>query len=330
MMDNNFINGYQTRRHRRKSRLAKFLVIIFIGATMMYFTYNHFKKNETKVLSETVTPLAATEPSIGTSAATSPSTVNTSLKAVVENSLEGTKGTYGIVVKDIKTGEIYSANEHKVFEAGSLYKLWIMAVVYNKIQSGELKENQILSQDISVLNDKFNIDPELAEQTSGTITFSVNIALKQMITISHNYAALLLTEKIRLSSVATFLKQNGFSESKVGTEGDVPITAPSDMALFFEKLYQGELANQEYTNKMLDLLKNQQLKDKLPKYLPPDTAVAHKTGEIGFFSHDAGIVYSPKGDYIIVILSESNSPPGAEDRIAEVSQAVYNYFNGKD
>ena len=92
-------------------------------------------------------------------------------------------------------------------------------------------------------------------------------------------------------------------------------------------LYRLEkLADEQYTGLMVDLLKGQKLNEKLPKYLPKGTAVAHKTGEIGWFSHDVGIVYSPSGDYIIVVLSESESPAGANDRIAQVSKAVYEYF----
>ena len=32
------------------------------------------------------------------------------------------------------------------------------------------------------------------------------------------------------------------------------------------------------------------------------------------------------GEYIIVVLSKSAYPPGAEERIAEISRAVYEYF----
>ncbi len=71
--------------------------------------------------------------------------------------------------------------------------------------------------------------------------------LNQMITISHNYAALLLTEKVKLSTVAKFLQTNGFKESNVGTNGEAPVTTPSDIALFLEKLYKGQLANPTYT-----------------------------------------------------------------------------------
>ncbi|KKQ37961.1 MAG: Beta-lactamase, partial [Candidatus Levybacteria bacterium GW2011_GWC2_37_7] len=186
--------------------------------------------------------------------------------------------------------------------------------------------DEVLSEDVRVLNQDFNIDPESSELTGGTITLTVKDALKQMITISHNYSALLLTKRIKLSNVAKFLETNGFKDSSVGGSGDSPKSTADDIALFFEKLYKGELANTQYTKEMLDLLKAQTLNDKLPKYLPKGTVVAHKTGEIDYLSHDGGIVYTPKGDYIIVVLSESEFPSGAEDRIAQISKSVFNYF----
>lgn len=246
-----------------------------------------------------------------------------SLKEVVEKALEGGKGTYGVAVKDLRLGESFSFNEHKSFEAGSLYKVWVMAEAFRQIEGGILKEDEVLSEKIEVLNKKFNISSDSAELKEGVVSLSVQDALEQMITISHNYAALLLTEKVKLSKVAEFLKQQDFNESKVGTEGDSPTSTPSDIALFLEKLYKGELVN---SPKMLELLKKQQLNDKLPKYLPKEIPIAHKTGEIGFYTHDAGIIFTPKGDYIIVILSESDYPQGAEDRIAQISKAVYDYF----
>lgn len=251
---------------------------------------------------------------------------NGALKNIVQDSLKGTKGTYGIVIKNLKTGEFYALNEHTVFEPGSLYKIWVMAVTVDQIRKGELKGDEELSEDISILNDKFNISSESAELTEGTITFTVNQALEQMITISHNYASLLLTEKIKLSSVKAFLHKEGFNESTVGTDGSSPTSTPADIALFFEKLYKGKLANSQDTSKMLDLLIKQKLNDKLPKYLPSEAIVAHKTGEIDFFTHDGGIVYGPRSDYIIVVLSKSHLPAVSEERIADISKKVYDYF----
>lgn len=249
------------------------------------------------------------------------------LEKTITKVLEGSKGKYSIVVKNLKTGESFSINSHKPNKTGSLYKLWVMATVFNQIQNGKLTEDEILSEDIQDLNYKFSIASEEAELTEGKITLTVHDALQQMITISHNYAALLLTEKIKLSSVKSFLEKNGFLESKVSDSA--PISTPYNIALFLEKLYKGKLANKKHTKSMLGLLKSQKLNDKLPKYLPKNVFIAHKTGEIDFLSHDAGIVYTEKGDYIIVVFSQSNYPKGANERIAQISKAVYEYFNNQ-
>lgn len=285
--------------------LARFLLLILIGITAIIVVFNQFVKNKTE--SNNKIPAST-------------------LKSVIEKTLEGTQGTYGIAIKNLKTGLVYYANEHRIFEAGSLYKLWVMAAVYQQIQNGKLAEDQVLSEDVSALNDKFNIATETAEIKEGTLALTVHDALKQMIIISHNYAALLLTEKIKLSSVATFLKENGLNESIVGTSGGSPTSTPFDIALFYEKLYKGELANQQYTQEMINLLKSQTLNDGLPKYLPDRSKVANKTGDIGWFKHDAGIVYLQSGDYIIAIMSESDFPPGAQEKIALISKAVFDYF----
>lgn len=322
-------------RKTKKKRKLYFWLVIFIIIGIFYYSLSNNDKAAVQSANTNESGEVAgalTQTTSDTETQSSPSPVPKSyktLQATIEKSLEGTAGSYGIFVKNLKTGESFSLNENKQFESGSLYKLWTMAVVFNEIEKGNLEEDDKLSQDIAVLNKKFGIDPENAEQTSGTITLTVSQALTQMITISHNYAALLLTEKIKLSTVAAWLKDKNFTYSKVGTDGDAPITTPLDIALFLEKLYKGELANSENTQKMIDLLKAQQLNNKLPKNLPPGTVLAHKTGELGWFSHDAGILYSEKGDYIIVAMSESSSPKGAEERIAQLSLDIYNYFAKK-
>lgn len=288
-------------------KIKIFIYLILIISLFIYF--NRDKINNQSLLSPFV------------------SSQNQNLRKEIDKSLQGTNGTYAIVVKNLKNNESYLLNEHKVFEAGSLYKVWVMAEVFNQIQKGEIKEDEVLSSDIVTLNKKFNISSDSAELTDGGITLSVKNALNQMITISHNYAAMLLTEKIRLSKVASFLERNGFNESKVGINGGSPTTTASDISKFLEKLYKGDLADQENTQKMIDLLKAQTLNNKLPKQLPKEAIIAHKTGEIGYFSHDGGIVYAPKGDYIIVVLSETDYPPGAEDKVAQISKVVYEYFN---
>lgn len=304
--------------YSRKKRKRKLLFYLFVGL-LLFFLYSKFTAITKS--SELISPL----PASGKHEVQSEG----ELGKIIQTVLEGSTGIYGIAIKNLKTNETYFQNEHKIFDSGSLYKIWVMAETLNQIKSGELKIDQVLSRDIKYLNEKFNVSPEYAELTEGSITLTVENALKQMITISHNYAALLLTEKVKLSSVTSFLQINGFKDSQVGTDYDSPKATPNDIALFFEKLYKGELADTEYTNKMLELLKMQKLNGKIPKNLPEGTIIAHKTGEIFYLTHDGGIVYTPKGDYIIVVMSDSDSPKGAEERIAKISEAVYKYFTSK-
>ena len=249
------------------------------------------------------------------------------LESAVETALEGTKGSYGVYIKNLKTNVVFMRNDHISYDAASLYKLWIMGVAYNQIESGRLKKDQTLSQDVKVLNEKFDIASEAAEMAEGKVTLTVSQALEKMITISDNYAALLLAEKVRLSTVGDYLKEKGLNESTVGTNGSTPKTTASDVALFFEKLYRGELGNADSTESMFTLLKNQRLNNKIPKNLPDGTVIAHKTGELYMNTHDAGIVYTEKGDYIIVVLSKSDNPEAAEGRIGNISEGVFNFFN---
>ena len=304
--------------------LITFFVAGFFVTTVASWVRQSFAKNsiEYKLLSPIADP-------VGTSRKLIKSITNPQkpLKNVVEEAMRGSKGDYAIVIIDLEDGETYEIQEKKTYGSASLYKLWVMAVVFDQIEKGELKENEILHKAIVDLNSEFDISSDSAEQQDGEIALSVAQALHQMITISHNYAALLLSDRIGLTNVATFLKKNGLSHSSINQP---PRTTAADIVMFYEKLYRGEIVSKSASEKMLTLLKKQQLNDRIPKYLPKDVAVAHKTGELDYFKHDAGIVFTKNGEYVIVVLSESEFPESAAERIAQLSKAVYAYFEEKE
>ncbi|HEX6977049.1 MAG TPA: serine hydrolase [Patescibacteria group bacterium] len=252
---------------------------------------------------------------------TTPLSSTLKIKDKVKAELGGIGGTYGVAVKDLKRNATYHENEHIPFEAASLYKLWVMAVAYQQIQSGKLSEGEILTGDASGFSYEFG---DFATPGESGGSYTVKDALKQMITVSDNYSAYLLSNKIGLSSITDFLDKNGFRESYI--EVDNPTTTAYDVSLFFEKLYKGQLANKTNTDKMLSLLRDQQLNGGIPKYLPEGILVAHKTGDINSFTHDAGIVYGTKRDYIIVVLTNSGEKKNVQEEIANFSKAIYNYF----
>lgn len=252
----------------------------------------------------------------------SSSGLGTAIETITDNS--GIK--FGIYIKDLKSGKSYKLNEEEVFEAASLYKLWVMSMVFDKISKGDLKEGDSIQADIKDLNEKFKINEGEAELKEGNLQYTIKSALEQMITISHNYAAFMLLGKVSNSEINLYIKSLGLKNSQMSFP---PKTAPGDIGIFYEKLYTGEIVSSEYSKQMLEVLKRQKINDRIPKYLPEEVVVAHKTGELPGIRNDAGIVFSPKGDYIIVILTEGKNVEELSEKIAQISKVVYEYFNRK-
>jgi beta-lactamase class A len=96
------------------------------------------------------------------------------------------------------------------------------------------------------------------------------------------------------------------------------------MALFLEMVARRTAVSSKASEEMLDLMLAQQVSDRLPALLPPDTKVAHKTGDLPEVTHDVGIVYSPQATYVIAVLSDRG---GEYEPIALLSRAIYDYFN---
>lgn len=292
-----------------------FLVFVLIIISVTFLSV-HDAAKESVNASEITAPTATIFPTIH----------DDRLKQTVENALRGTTGSYGVVVKNLDSGEHYEFNEHVSYNSASLYKLWVMAVAYQQIEEGKLSESTVLSEDLQILNKQFGIPTDDSAPSIGNVAFTVGDALYKMITVSDNNAALLLTEKIRLSSITSFLADNKFEETVINRNTILPTTTPHDVALFFEKIYRGEMGNKESTEKMLSLLKAQQLNSKIPRLLPADIIIAHKTGELDDYTHDAGLILDKRGDFLVVVMSKSGKPDQAATRIANISNAIYTHY----
>ncbi len=321
----------QARRNKGTNMRRFFLLSVYfflLAFILHFFSDSVLQKSST---SNIISPLVESAHSsvIEESIQNIRSVFASDLKRIVEENLGGedVSGRYSVVIKNLNTNDYYAYHEREEFLSASLYKLWTMGAVYEKIEAGKLKKNQVISAQVEELNEQFRIASEEAELTEGSVSYPVEDALEQMITISHNYAALLLTSTIRLQSTKEFLAEYGFTNSYVGA--DLPKTTAHDIAKYYELLYKKQIVNSIYSEEMMARLQRQRLNDRIPKYLPEDVKVAHKTGELYGFKHDAGIVFAPFGDYIIVLLTESKNPADTAERMAKLSQAVYEYFEKK-
>jgi beta-lactamase class A len=87
------------------------------------------------------------------------------------------------------------------------------------------------------------------------------------------------------------------------------------------------LINRQISESCLQVLKLQRVNDRIPRYLPLDTTVAHKTGLERGVCHDAGIILSRKGDFIICVLTkhENIDAIASKNFIAQVAMTIDTY-----
>jgi beta-lactamase class A len=243
------------------------------------------------------------------------------------------KGEVGIVVKDLQTFQGLYYGKDDPFPSASLVKIPIMAVCFLAAEEGKIKLDRKVALKSS---DKFSGSGILKDTRIGT-TFTVEELIGLMIYDSDNTATNMLTNMVGIDYLNNAFNSFGLKNTKLSRKvadfslrdrGIENYTTAEDMTLILEKMYRRVLVSENVSDKCLKLLKLQRINDRIPKYLPVDVTVAHKTGLESSVCHDAGIVFTCKGNFLIVVLTKhanSDSAPSKEF-IAKVAMYVYKYF----
>ena len=101
----------------------------------------------------------------------------------------------------------------------------------------------------------------------------------------------------------------------LGPDNDV--STPAALTELLARIWRGELVSRAACDAMLDILLKQQLNDRLPRYLPPGTRCAHKTGTLPGIRNDSGIIYASGTSHVAVTLfSRWDDAAVADDPIA--------------
>ncbi len=246
------------------------------------------------------TPLSTA--STVTSALTPSTTAQTqAIQSAINGLSTRTRTPAGITVINLKTGVITATNADYQFISASLYKLFVAEAIYRGIDGGSIHPNA----------------------TVGQTGMSVTNCLKLMITISDNNCGIDMGSMVGWERQNEHLHQAGYVNtilSKVGAQQ----TSAHDVGLLLQRLYAGSLVSPTSNAAFLDLLKQQKINNRLPGGLPQGASIAHKTGDLDGLVHDAGIVFSPSGDYVIAALSGPwTQPASAAPAFTQLSREVY-------
>ena len=161
--------------------------------------------------------------------------------------------------------------------------------------------------------------------------------LRLMITVSDNDAANELVRKLGfgdasagLEVVNEFCRLHGFADTHMGrlllapNDMDDNYTSVNDCGKFLREMNGNVLVGSE---KLLDLMRQQERTGKIPAGVPENIETANKTGELSDVENDAAIIFGENGAYTVcVMMSGLSDTSAARSVIREISAQIYEYM----
>ena len=227
-------------------------------------------------------------------------------------------GQMSVFVDDLQ-GHTVEIGADEAFETASTIKAYILAALY--LQAGRGRAS---------LDETITYRPEHFVDGSGMLrALGVGAALKvrdaatMMIICSDNIATNMVIDYLGLDAINQCIRELGFAHTvlhnslhfdrydKLGT------TTPRDYAALFARLARGTLVSPEASAEMLSIFRSQHYNAMLTADFPPyyldceETGdpeliwVASKSGSMDACRNDGGIVHTPYGEYVIVLMNKN-------------------------
>jgi beta-lactamase class A len=217
------------------------------------------------------------------------------------------RGAIALDVLDLNTGYNAGFNAAKSMPAASTIKVPVMVEVFAQLQAGRFDlDRRVMLQ----ASDKDFGSGVLCDAPVGA-TYSVSDLLEKMIDISDNTATNMLIRLVGRHNINRQMAQLGLERTHlsgyVRTDGwairRTLRTSPADLVRLLALMAKGELIDEWSSNEMIAILKADTINTLLPEPLPPDVAIAHKTGSLNDTLNDAGIVFATDAPYVIAVMT---------------------------
>ena len=228
----------------------------------------------------------------------------------------------------------------KPFHAASTMKVPVMIELFRQVREGRLRLDDamrirnefrsIVDGSAYALSEGDDSDSEVYAKVGEAMTLRRLCEL--MITVSSNFAANLLIDKLGVENIKATVTRlgadgmqvlRGVEDAKAFAKGLNNSTTARALMTLMEKLARGEAVDAASDRAMIRILERQTFRDAIPAGVPAAIAVANKTGTITGIHHDAAIVLGQR-PYVLVVLVR-----GIEDKkksaaiIRDISKALY-------
>lgn len=294
-------------------------VLAIVAGTGFFIYQNNQVPSNTKSNSADYTATANSESGSSSSSSSKASSSKASSISFPKSKVEGTiedafgdiSGTTSVYVSPTDSSEkVVSHNGAQ--RAASNIKLFIMITAYNAISEGQLNlDDEYTLKD----SDKVDGTGAIRELTAGT-KLTIQRLIDYMMEDSDNTAAnIMIRELGGMDAVNKQIKKMGATDTKLERmlmdtdalkSGKDNYTSVTDLGETLKKIYNHQMISTKYDNAMLDVLKQNKNRTKLPHDLPDEATVYNKTGEFDDYGveNDAAIFGNTKGSFVIVVMSE--------------------------
>lgn len=263
----------------------------------------------------------------------------------VSEMLKHHRGVVSVATKHLTTGESFQHDADRPMPTASLIKLPVMAAAYKAVAAGHADLGKMLTLKEE---DKVPGSGVLTTHFSAGAQISLRDAIRLMMSYSDNTATNLVIDQIGLPATTGFMTELGYPntqlharvyrrETSINMERSQQFglgsTTANEMIALLESIHQRKLISPEACDAMREHLLACNSRSKVPRYLPEDVPVAHKTGSVSASRCDAGIIESPSGPIAFCVLTTDNADRSwgeeneAELLAAEFGRALYAHFN---
>ncbi|QNL48683.1 serine hydrolase [Olivibacter sp. SDN3] len=261
------------------------------------------------------------------------------LQHALEKMIKSFKGTAGVYVYNLKTGEKASVNADTIFPTASIVKVPILVGLFDKIDQGEFKYHEELVYHDSIKYGGSGLMQFFKDSTKTDL--STLAAL--MITYSDNTTSLWCQSLAGGGEAINHLMDDyGFPNTKVNsrTKGREEIwkkygwgqTTPREMAKLLIKIRNGEIINPAASERMYRLLTNIYYDEYALSQIPPYIQTASKQGMVNDSRSELFMVNAPSGDYVCYIATKNLKDQSwkvnneAWKLARKISAYLWNYF----
>jgi beta-lactamase class A len=287
------------------------------------------------------------------------------LQEQIERVIEASGAQFGVALRHLESGEELMLEADSYYVLASTFKVPVLVEAFFQIQAGSLSLDERLplrtadknlpSGVLTFFED--GLMPSARDLLTLMIIISDNTATDMMMKrlgkdnindrlralgLDHIHVPLTVREifdsMLPNSNPTQDLHQQAVEAHRAGPRHDSlayqlgpanNVGTPREMTRLIGLIFTGDTPDRAGSDGALGILLQQQLNDRLPRFLPAGTRVAHKTGTLSGVRNDTGILYARDDSHVaLTVFTRWDDQPVWDDpraawrRTVEVDSAI--------